>query len=523
VADIIWQMPEPDDISLLKRYAGGDESAFAALFERHVHLVYSAALRQTRNPSHAEEVTQSVFILLARKAKSLHPKTVLSGWLYQAARLTTASLIKREIRRQRREQEVYMQTLTEPDTSLWEQISPLLDDAMGRLGEKDRNAIVLRFFENRTPPEVAATLKLNEATARKRVSRALEKLRTFFARRGVVLTTAVIAGTISGNSVQAAPAALANSATAIAIAKGAMAGGSTLTLVKGALKIMAWTKTKAIVTAALVATVSAGIFEAHQAAQLRTQNQTLQQQQASLTAQIQQLSQSLADATNQLTGLLAENARVKANSNENELLKLRGQVTQLRTANAQNHSNDPTEEAAKDVATRAKRLKQWLEQNPNKNIPELQNLTAQDWLRGANYSGDLKTDDDLNRALSQLRRDAKRTFAYSIGEALANYVAGNNGQLPGDISQLASWFNPPIDGTILQRYQLLQTGNLSDIPNNEPLIAEKAPVDDQYDSLFKISATDFSYQGTGTAWVNGSGKGNFGTNITAKIKPFERR
>ncbi len=515
-------MPEPDDITLLKQYAGGDDSAFTALFERHVHLVHSAALRQARNPSHAEEITQAVFILLARKAKSLSPKTVLSGWLYQAARLTTASLIKREIRRQRREQEVYMQTLTEPDTSLWEQIAPLLDDAMGRLGEKDRNAIVLRYFENRTPQEAAAALNLNEATARKRVSRALEKLRKIFAKRGVVLTTAIIAGTISGNSVQAAPAALASSATAVAIAKGALAGGSTLTLVKGALKIMVCTKTKAIVTAALVATVSAGIFEAHHAAQLRAQTKTLQQQQTTLTAQIQQLSQSLADATNQLTGLLVENAQVKSNSNKNELLKLRGEVTQLRTENAQNDSNDPTDEAAKDIAAKVKQMKQWLEQNPDKKIPELQYLTAQEWLRGANYTRELKTDDDFDRALSQLRRDAKRTFAYSLGAALANYIAGNNGQLPGDISQLGSYFNPPIDGTILQRYQLLQTGNLSDIPNNEPLIAEKAPVDDQYDTLFTISATGYSYQGTGTSWVNGSGRGDFGTNITAKIKPFER-
>jgi len=514
-------MPEPDDITLLKQYAGGDESAFSALFERHVHLVYSAVLRQARNQSHAEEVTQAVFILLARKAKSLSPKTVLSGWLYQAARLTTASLIKREIRRQRREQEVYMQNLTEPDISLWEQISPLLDDAMGRLGEKDRNAIVLRFFENRTPQQVAAALKLNEVTARKRVSRALEKLRTFFAKRGVVLTTAIIAGTISGNSVQAAPAALANSATAVAIAKGVAASTSILTLIKGALKIMAWTKAKTIVTAALVATVSTGIFEAHQAAQLRAQNQSSQQQQTSLAAQVQQLSQLLTDATNQLAGLLAENARLKSNSNEHELLKLRGEVTQLRMANAQNDSNDPTDEAAKSVAARVKQMKQWLEQNPNEKIPELQYLTAQEWLRGASYGGDWKTDDDFDRALSQLRRDAKRTFANSIGEALANYIAGNNGQLPGDISQLGSNFNPPVDGTILQRYQLLQTGNLSAIPNNEPLIAEKAPVDDQYDTLFTISATGYSYQGTGTSWVNGSGKGNFGTNITAKIKPFE--
>jgi RNA polymerase sigma factor (sigma-70 family) len=284
-------MPEPDDVTLLRRYAGGDESAFTTLFERHVHLVYSAALRQTRNPSHAEEVTQVVFILLARKAKSLSPKTVLSGWLYQAARLITASLIKREIRRQRREQEVYMQTLTEPDISLWEQISPLLDDAMGRLGEKDRNAIVLRFFENRTPQEVASALKLNEVTSRKRVSRALEKLRTIFAKRGVVLTTAVIAGTISGNSVQAAPAALANSATAVAIAKGAMAGGSSLTLVKGALKIMAWTNAKVVIGASVVVLLA---IQHHQN-----------------TAQARQLAAARQQLSGQAEALAAEESRVQ--------------------------------------------------------------------------------------------------------------------------------------------------------------------------------------------------------------------
>jgi RNA polymerase sigma factor (sigma-70 family) len=245
-------MPEPDDITLLRQYAGGDESAFTVLFERHVHLVYSAALRQVRNSSHADEITQAVFILLARKAKSLSPKTVLSGWLYQAARLTTASLIKREIRRQRREQEVYMQNSTEPDTSLWEQISPLLDDAMGRLGEQDRNAIVLRFFENRTPQEMAATMKLNEVTARKRLSRALEKLRTFFAKRGVVSTTAIIAGTISTHSVKAAPAGLAKAATAIAIAKGGAAPASLAALIKGVLWRMAWAQAKPVVLAGAV-------------------------------------------------------------------------------------------------------------------------------------------------------------------------------------------------------------------------------------------------------------------------------
>ena len=148
-----------------------------------------------------------------------------------------------------------MQTLTEPDPPLWEQISPLLDEAMGRLDEKDRNAIVLRFFENRTPLEAAAALKLNEVAARKRVSRALEKLRTYFAKRGVVATTAIIAGAISSKSVQAAPAALANPATAVVIAKGAAASASSLTLAKGALSIMAWTKAKTVVAVAATAIV----------------------------------------------------------------------------------------------------------------------------------------------------------------------------------------------------------------------------------------------------------------------------
>jgi len=516
-------MLEPDDIALLRQYAGGDESAFTALFERHVHLVYSAALRQVRNSAHAEEITQAVFVLLARKAKSLNPKTVLSGWLYQAARLTAASLIKREIRRQRREQEVYMQSLPESETPLWEQIAPLLDEAMGRLGEQDRNAIVLRFFENKTPREVAVALKLNEVAARKRVSRALEKLRNVFANRGVFSTAAIIGGVISANSVQAAPVVLANSATAITIAAGATVSASTLTLIKGATTAIAMTTLrKAIVTAALAATIGAGIFEAHQNSESKKQIQNLRQQQNLLSEQLAQLQRERDYRTNQLTGLLAENARLKSNSNGGELLKLRGEVTQLRTANAQNDSNDPTDAAAKGIAAKVKQLKQRLEQEPNANIPELQYLTAQEWLRGASYTRDLKTDDDFDRALSQLRRDAKRTFANSMGEALANYVAGNNGQLPGDISQLEAYFNPPVDGTVLQRYQLLQTGNLSGIPNNESLIAEKAPVDDHYDTLFKISATGFFYQGTGTPWVNGSGKGDFAPNITAKIKPFEK-
>ena len=188
-------MPESDDIRLLKQYADeNSEAAFAELVARYVNLVYSAALRSTGNAHAAEEITQAVFIILARKAKSFGGKALLSGWLYQTARLTAANYLRGEIRRQNREQEAYMQSiLNEPESGAWRQISPLLDDAMGRLGEKDRNAIVLRFFENKNLSEVGLALGASEDAAKMRVNRGLEKLRKFFTKRGVALSGTVIA------------------------------------------------------------------------------------------------------------------------------------------------------------------------------------------------------------------------------------------------------------------------------------------------------------------------------------------
>jgi RNA polymerase sigma factor (sigma-70 family) len=252
-------MPEPDDIALLKEYAEShSEAAFAELVARYVNLVYSAALRSVGNAQAAEEITQAVFIILARKAKDLSQHAVLSGWLYQTARLTAANHVRTEIRRQNREQEAFMQTiLNEPESEAWRQIAPLLDDAMGRLGEKDRNAIVLRFFENKNLREVGLALGASEDAAKMRVNRALEKLRKIFSKRGVNSTTAAIAGAVSANSVQAAPMTLAKTISAVAVAKGAAASSSTLTLVKGALKIMAWTKVKTAVVVGVVAILAA--------------------------------------------------------------------------------------------------------------------------------------------------------------------------------------------------------------------------------------------------------------------------
>ena len=252
-------MPELDDIELLAQYARDhSEAAFATLVTRHVNLVYSTALRNAGNPHAAEEITQAVFIILAGKARSLSPQIVLSGWLYQTARLTAANFLRAEIRRQNREQEAYMQSLlNEPEPNVWPQIAPLLDAAMAGLGEKDRNAVVLRFFENKSLGEVGRALGASEDAAKMRVNRALEKLRKFFSKRGIVFPAALIAGAVSANSVHAAPVGLAFTVTATA-AKGSAAAASTLTLVKGALKLMAWTKMKTAAVTGAVVLLTAG-------------------------------------------------------------------------------------------------------------------------------------------------------------------------------------------------------------------------------------------------------------------------
>ncbi|MFZ0827700.1 MAG: TIGR03435 family protein [Verrucomicrobiia bacterium] len=249
---------QTEDMDWLRQFArSGSDEAFVALVRRHVNLVYSVALRRLGNPHEAEEVTQAVFIILARKAAELREGTILSGWLYHTARLTSANYQRAASRRRYREQEAFMQFTKDPDThDSWERLSPLLEEAMARLGQKERDAVVLRFFENRTVREVANALGLGEAAAQKRVNRATDKLRAFFARRGIQVSAVALLASIGTRAVQAAPAELVAKLPAAAALKGAAAGSSTLTLIKTTLKLMAWTNAK-ITTVAVVGTLLA--------------------------------------------------------------------------------------------------------------------------------------------------------------------------------------------------------------------------------------------------------------------------
>jgi len=252
-------MLELDDSVLLKEYVEhGSEEAFATLVARHVNKVYSIALRHTRNAHQAEEITQAVFVLLARKSRQLGKRVILSGWLCRTARLSAVTFVRSEIRRSRREEEAHMQNLlNESESEVWPQIAPLLDAAMAGLSEADHDAVALRFFDGKSMKEVGAAMGTSEDAVKMRVNRAVEKLRVFFTKRGIVCSAAALTAAISANSVQAAPAVLVKTATTVAIAKGGTASTSTLALIKGALKMLAWTNTKtAIAVSAAVLTLA---------------------------------------------------------------------------------------------------------------------------------------------------------------------------------------------------------------------------------------------------------------------------
>src|ERR1041385_8482483 len=203
------------DMELLARYTRQHaEDAFAELVRRHLGLVYSAALRQVRSPQLAEEVAQSAFLDLARQAGRLRPDTILTAWLYQVTRRTAIDVVRREASRQLREQIATEMNAMNANAADWTHIEPLLDEAMHALDNTDRTAVLLRYFENKSLREVGVTLGTSENAAQKRLARAVERLREFFAKRGVTVGGSGLVLLISTNAVFVAPAGLSAAITA---------------------------------------------------------------------------------------------------------------------------------------------------------------------------------------------------------------------------------------------------------------------------------------------------------------------
>jgi len=288
-----------DDHQLLRRYAAeGSEEAFGELVSRYVNLVYSAALRRAGGDAHlAQDVAQLVFTDLARKARWLPRDVVLAGWLHRATRFAAAQLLRTERRRQRREQEaVTMNSIQSESTPDWDQIRPLLDGALDELNREDRDALLLRFMEQRSLAEVGRALGTNEDAARKRVSRALEKLRKHLVHRGVTTTAAALSVVISANAVQVAPVGLATTLTSVSLATAAAGTATAFTT----LNFMAMTKLQIGILTAIVATgiVTPLVIQHRAEARLREQEAILRQQSdqlAQLTAENERLTHSLAE------------------------------------------------------------------------------------------------------------------------------------------------------------------------------------------------------------------------------------
>jgi RNA polymerase sigma factor (sigma-70 family) len=320
-----------NDGDLLRLYAeSGSEDAFSELVRRHLDLVYSAALRQVNGDAHlAQDVAQTVFRDLARKAASVASRQTLTGWLYTSTYFAANNAVRTEQRRHTREQEVdsmhklLFDSASEMD---WTTLRPMLDAVMHELNEADREAILLRFFENRQLADIGERFGLSEDAARKRVDRALDKLREHFAKRGIRTTAAALSVVLAANAVQSAPIGLASTIAAAAVVSGAAV--ATSTTIATAKIIAMTTLQKALVAVTVAVLAGAGIYEAHQALQLRDQNLALQQKQAPLTDEIQQLRRERDDATNRLAALTDELTRLK--KNPSELLKLRSEVGTLR-------------------------------------------------------------------------------------------------------------------------------------------------------------------------------------------------
>lgn len=251
-----------DDWQLLHKYAAeNSEEAFRALVERYSGMVYHTALRQTGNPHAAEEASQVVFIALARKAGAISKQATLYGWLFRATRFAVLNHIRQNATRAQREKEsITMPSATDPNNSIWEEISPHLNDALEDLSSAEREAVMIRYFGNKSHKDVAEALGISEESARQRVSRALEKLRHIFARRGVAVSSVALAGAFAAHGAKAAPLDVSSAWAKVAMTKAA--GATAVNSSAGILKILTPAKIAAgLGGLALLGVVSYEIFK----------------------------------------------------------------------------------------------------------------------------------------------------------------------------------------------------------------------------------------------------------------------
>ena len=333
----------------LGRYAvDRSDEAFAELVNRHIRLVYSAAFRQTGDEQLAKDITQMVFANLARRAKWLKPKGALAGWLHRDTRLTALSLMRQDRRRAAREREAFrLKESNGGESTDWRQIRPELDAALDQLGRVDRDALLLRFFEERSLKEVGAALKMEEDAARKRIARAIEKLREILSRRGIHASGQMLSSSLSAQAAHAVPAGLAALVASSSVAAAGSAVGSltTFAFIEG----VAMTKLKASVAAVIIAAgVSVPLLVQ------RSELKAMRSENSVLRTQAEQAIQLQAE-NDRLSRRIQDPGRNLDRDEFAELMRLRGEIGLLRQqtnelgaalAKATEGSRDPTRQNA---------------------------------------------------------------------------------------------------------------------------------------------------------------------------------
>ncbi len=483
------------DVQLLRDYAAeGSEAAFAELVRRHADLVYSAALRQVESPDLASDVAQQLFTDLARKAGTLaveFPENAsLVGWLYRGVRYESLDLRRTELRRRHREQQAMQHLDAIDDSPDWTALGPQLDAAMDELEPADRDALLLRYFQNRDLRAVGTTLGISDDAAQKRVSRAVDKLRAVLAGKGVATSAAGLAAVVSAQAVQAAPAGLAASLTAVSVAAPTVLTASTV-------QAIAMTTTqKVLLGTVLAAALGTGLYEAREAGQLRSDVAALREAQTPLNARLAELEaerSKLSKLSNLVASLNAENDRLQAQAIDG--LKLHQKAVQLadRTQREVSGADPDVQEALRWKANKEK-LHRLFAERPSQWIPELALLDDSAWLdmgRGA----DLSTEDGIRKAMSGLRRRAEAEFVHQISGAVREFAEAHNGSFPESVSQLTSHLQPPADSSWLNRYAVRPAEEFPSARlGGNSVIVPLTAIDEDHDQQWIVGPNGLSFQ-----------------------------
>ncbi len=412
-----------NDGTLLAEYhAAKSEEAFRELFARHSPMVYSSALRQTGRAALAEDVTQAVFGILAEKAGKLRNHPVVSGWLHQTTRFAALKAVRSEQRRQHREQEAsLMNELSDATDRVWSQMEPHLDEALGALNEADRDALILRYFENRSLREVGERIGVSDDAAQKRVSRALEKLRGFFDCRKLGLSTGVIATVLPVKAIGAVPVGLSKTIPAAVVAGGS--APATLELIHETMNMLFWAKLKTVAPIAAIGAVAVGtpITVQHNIiTDLRRENAELRAQLAALRNTPKQPAVMVAEPA------LSPSELAKLRADAAEVHRLRADIARAR-------------ESARESAEQAQQA-QAVQERMRSQVAKVQQArtTAEELLEREREE----------KAIKMMVDDGKRL-------GLAFHVAKSDGKFPRDFDDFVEKTNFPEEKIEQLRNRLL--------------------------------------------------------------------